>query len=207
MTGVCRFRTITESYYRGAHGILLVYSVTDQESFDNVGRWISEIERVASEDVHMMLIGNNCDRTLDRVVTTEMGLALANQHRLSFMETSARDDVNVQKAFELMTDGIMDNMDGGKRRRERLRLQRHKLGRVQLTWLLCRHYTALDGRGCPEDKLVQLLQDLPFQLFVSIIESLDVTMIHIPDHELGPSAAEQDHADDGPGCRSRCQLQ
>merc|ERR1712164_51540 len=53
-----RFRTITSSYYRGAHGIIVVYDVTDQDSFDNVARWITEIERFAGQDVNKMMVGN-----------------------------------------------------------------------------------------------------------------------------------------------------
>jgi Ras-related protein Rab-1A len=52
-----RFRTITSSYYRGAHGIALVYDVTDQESFDNIKQWTEEVDRYASENVKCILVG------------------------------------------------------------------------------------------------------------------------------------------------------
>ncbi|EDS25976.1 GTP-binding protein yptV1 [Culex quinquefasciatus] len=65
-----RFRTITSSYYRGAHGIIVVYDCTDQESFNNVKQWLEEIERYACENVNKLLVGNKCDLQTKKVVDT-----------------------------------------------------------------------------------------------------------------------------------------
>ena len=62
-----RFRTITSSYYRGAHGIIVVYDVTDQESFNNVKQWMNEIDRYANDKVNKMLVGNKSDLASKRV--------------------------------------------------------------------------------------------------------------------------------------------
>jgi small GTP-binding protein len=66
-----RFRTITSSYYRGAHGIIIVYDVTDQDSFNNVKQWLNEIDRYASDNVNKLLVGNKSDLTANKVVPTE----------------------------------------------------------------------------------------------------------------------------------------
>jgi Ras-related protein Rab-1A len=105
-----RFRTITSSYYRGAHGIIVVYDVTDQESFNNVKQWLSEIDRYASEHVNKLLVGNKCDLTANRVVSYEAGKAFADEIGIPFMEASAKDSTNVEQAFMVMTGAIKDRM-------------------------------------------------------------------------------------------------
>ncbi|KAM7499498.1 hypothetical protein LguiA_023912 [Lonicera macranthoides] len=105
-----RFRTITSSYYRGAHGIIVVYDVTDQDSFNNVKQWLSEIDRYASENVNKLLVGNKCDLTDKRVVSNETGKALADEIGIPFMETSAKNATNVEQAFMAMSADIKNRM-------------------------------------------------------------------------------------------------
>ena len=64
-----RFRTITSSYYHGAHGIIVVYDVTDQVTFSNVKQWLEEISRYASQTVAKLLVGNKSDLEGERVVS------------------------------------------------------------------------------------------------------------------------------------------
>jgi Ras-related protein Rab-8A len=94
-----RFRTITTAYYRGAMGILLVYDVCDEKSFQNMGNWIRNIEQHASENVNKILIGNKCDLVDKKVVDTAKGKALADQYGIKFLETSAKNSINVDEAF------------------------------------------------------------------------------------------------------------
>ncbi|KAI9297306.1 ras-domain-containing protein [Neoconidiobolus thromboides FSU 785] len=94
-----RFKTITTAYYRGAMGILLVYDVTDERSFNNIRNWIRNIEQHASEGVDRILIGNKCDMTEKKVITTEQGQALADEFGIRFVETSAKSNIGVEEAF------------------------------------------------------------------------------------------------------------
>ncbi|KAL3536222.1 hypothetical protein ACH5RR_004683 [Cinchona calisaya] len=95
-----RFRTITTAYYRGAMGILLVYDVTDESSFNNIRNWIRNIEQHASDNVDTVLVGNKSDMDESkRAVPTSRGQALANEYGVKFFETSAKTNHNVDKVF------------------------------------------------------------------------------------------------------------
>lgn len=105
-----RFRTITSSYYRGAHGIIVVYDVTDAESFNNVKQWLHEIDRYASENVNKLLVGNKSDLASKRAVTYEQGKEFADSLGIEFVETSAKNATNVEKAFMTMSAQIKARM-------------------------------------------------------------------------------------------------
>lgn len=105
-----RFRTITSSYYRGAHGIIIVYDVTEMESFNNVKQWLNEIDRYANESVCKLLVGNKCDMVENKVVSTETAKAFAEELGIPFLETSAKDSINVEQAFLTMAGEIKKKM-------------------------------------------------------------------------------------------------
>lgn len=106
-----RFRTITSSYYRGAHGIIVVFDITDRESFSNVRQWMKEVERYAGDNVTRVLVGNKCDLAPKREVSYDEGEALANEFGIRYVETSAKDSTHVEEAFHLMATEIMDKVN------------------------------------------------------------------------------------------------
>jgi len=105
-----RFRTITSSYYRGAHGIIVVYDVTDEATFANVKQWLQEIERYACEGVNKLLVGNKADLTSSKVVDFEAAKKFADELGIPVLETSAKDATNVEQAFLTMAQQIKDRM-------------------------------------------------------------------------------------------------
>jgi Ras-related protein Rab-1A len=105
-----RFRTITSSYYRGAHGIIIVYDITDLESFNNVRQWLFEIDRFASEAVNKLLVGNKMDLEQKRVVQKETAKEFAATLDIPFLETSAKNSTNVEEAFLTMAAQIKTRM-------------------------------------------------------------------------------------------------
>jgi len=103
-----RFYTITSTYYRGAMGIMLVYDVTDSKSFDSIAKWLRNIDENANEDVVRMIMGNKCDMEDKRVIATERGQDVARHHGITFVETSAKTNVNITRAFHELTQQILD---------------------------------------------------------------------------------------------------
>jgi Ras-related protein Rab-1A len=105
-----RFRTITSSYYRGAHGIIIVYDITDKESFENVRQWLFEIDRFASESVCKLLVGNKSDLANKRAVEYATAKAFADEINIPCLETSAKSSNNVEQAFLTMAAQIKNKM-------------------------------------------------------------------------------------------------
>ncbi|KAK9282682.1 hypothetical protein L1049_010902 [Liquidambar formosana] len=105
-----RFGTLTSSYYRGAHGIILVYDVTRRETFTNLlDIWAKEVELYSTnQECIKMLVGNKVDRDSDRAVTSEEGMALAQEHKCLFLECSAKTRENVQQCFKELTLKILE---------------------------------------------------------------------------------------------------
>ncbi|XP_068459035.1 ras-related protein Rab-8B-like [Clinocottus analis] len=105
-----RFRTITTAYYRGAMGIMLVYDICNEKSFENIKNWIRNIEEHASSDVEKMVLGNKCDMADRRQVSKDRGEKLAIDYGVKFLETSAKSSLNVEEAFYNMGRDILHNL-------------------------------------------------------------------------------------------------
>jgi len=104
-----RFRTITSSYYRGAHGICVVFDVTDSNTFKNVRMWFQEVDRYATTFCNKLLVGNKVDMK-NRAVEFETAKAFSDNLKITYMETSAKNDENVEKLFFLMAKEIKEKL-------------------------------------------------------------------------------------------------
>ena len=98
------------SFSIGAQGIIIVYDVTDRETFDNVRTWINEIEKYSQAGVCKILVGNKSDMSDRRQVSFEEGQEFASQFGMPFLETSAKATQNVDLAFDTMTREIKEKM-------------------------------------------------------------------------------------------------
>ncbi|KAF7987650.1 hypothetical protein HCN44_003513 [Aphidius gifuensis] len=105
-----RYRTITTAYYRGAMGFILMYDITNEESFNSVQDWITQIKTYSWDNAQVILVGNKCDMEDERVISFERGKQLAEQLGVQFFETSAKENINVKAVFEQLVDIICDKM-------------------------------------------------------------------------------------------------
>ncbi|GAA6089150.1 ras-related protein Rab-3A-like [Tachysurus ichikawai] len=105
-----RYRTITTAYYRGAMGFILMYDITNEESFSAVQDWSTQIKTYSWENAQVLLVGNKCDLEEVRVITVNRGRELSQQLGLGFLETSAKENVNVKQTFECLVDLICERM-------------------------------------------------------------------------------------------------
>ncbi|KAJ8888063.1 hypothetical protein PR048_007549 [Dryococelus australis] len=105
-----RYRTITTAYYRGAMGFILMYDITNEESFNSVQDWVTQIKTYSWDNAQVILVGNKCDMEDERVISFERGKQLAEQLGIEFFETSAKENINVKAVFERLVDIICDKM-------------------------------------------------------------------------------------------------
>jgi small GTP-binding protein len=97
-----RYKSITNAYYKGAKGAFVVYDITKKESFESIDKWINDLINSSDKNITILLIGNKCDLEEQRKVTKEEGEEKAKSFKIAFMETSALNGQNLDKAFDLM---------------------------------------------------------------------------------------------------------
>lgn len=97
-----RFRSIATAYYRGAHGSLLCYDVTNRRSFESLEGWIQELKSTGESDCVNVLVGTKCDLDSMRAISTEEAKSFAESHQMLMVETSALNKINVDQVFELL---------------------------------------------------------------------------------------------------------
>jgi small GTP-binding protein len=102
-----RFKTLTKNFYKSADGIILVYDITDENSFKNVRIWMKQIDEFGNKKTCKILVGNKCDMEHNRKIATEDGQALAEELKLNFFETSAKENLNVEEVFMTLAKNIM----------------------------------------------------------------------------------------------------
>ncbi|RXG59657.1 Ras-related protein Rab-35 [Armadillidium vulgare] len=102
-----RFRTITSTYYRGTHGVIVVYDVTNGESFANVKRWLHEIDQNCEVVNRILVVGNKNDCPDRKVVLHEDAKRFADQMNIKLFETSAKENINVEEMFTVMTKMVL----------------------------------------------------------------------------------------------------
>jgi len=101
-----RFRSLIPSYIRDSAVAVIVYDVTDRQSFLNTAKWVEEVHTQRGDDVLIFLVGNKTDLVANRKVSTEEGEAKATEHGATFIETSAKAGVNIKPLFRKIATSL-----------------------------------------------------------------------------------------------------
>ncbi|KAK3101634.1 hypothetical protein FSP39_005033 [Pinctada imbricata] len=108
-----RFRTITQSYYRSANGVIIAYDITKKSSFDSVPRWLEDVKRYAGASIVQCLIGNKNDLDHLREVNLSDAKAYAHHHNMiDAIETSAKDNNNIEEVFHAIAKELKRKYGG-----------------------------------------------------------------------------------------------
>ena len=94
-----RFRTITTSYYKGAHAIIIVFDITDKDSFEHIKNWMLDIDKFAKQGVSRILVGNKCDLENQRAVSKDEANEISIKYGIKYLETSAKESINIDSLF------------------------------------------------------------------------------------------------------------
>ena len=113
-----RFKNIISSYYRRASGILLLYNITDRESFESLNSWLIDIEKNTKKDVCKILVGTNCDLEDERKVTYQEGKEFATKNGMKFIEVSVENNININEAFDILLEDIMNKISNKKEKKD-----------------------------------------------------------------------------------------
>lgn len=105
-----RFKTITYQFYRQANGMIIAFDITKQESFENVKTWMNSIYKHADPSIAKVLVGNKIDLEEERVVSKSEGMKLAQEHGMEYIETSARDNVNIHELMQHIMGKVFDTL-------------------------------------------------------------------------------------------------
>ena len=104
-----RFRSITYSYYRGANAIIIVFDLSDKKSFISITEWLKQIEKHAKENVFKFLVGNKSDLVEQRKVSYDEAKQYADEHELPYIETSAKEGININELFDSSIKSFLNN--------------------------------------------------------------------------------------------------
>ena len=109
-----RYKSITNAYYKGSKGALVVYDISKRTTFENVNKWIDELKLKGSEDIIIMLVGNKSDLEDKREVQIEEVENKSKLYKIAFCETSAMNGKNIEQVFDSLTDEIMKSVEKAK---------------------------------------------------------------------------------------------
>jgi Ras-related protein Rab-1A len=108
-----KFRAISAQYYRGAHGVILVFDITNRDTFAHIPDWVDQVRKYNKMNATILLVGNKCDLKSFRQVSEEEAKKLAADLELTYIETSAKDAHNIEHAFATLLEQSVASVSAG----------------------------------------------------------------------------------------------
>ena len=102
-----RFRNIAKNYFQSSDGFLILYDISNHESFETLDYWVEEIKSNSQELAKMILVGNKCDLINERKIKKEEGENYAKNKKIRFFEVSAKEGTNINTAFDTLVKDIL----------------------------------------------------------------------------------------------------
>ena len=102
-----RFKSVAKNYFNSSDGFIVIYDITNRESFNNIDNWVSQINDVANKSVKFVLFGNKSDLQDSRAVNYDEGAEIAKKNSMVFYETSAKNGENINEGFEFLVDEML----------------------------------------------------------------------------------------------------
>eukprot|EP00347_Sterkiella_histriomuscorum_P002743 403366976 len=169
-----RYRALTHAYYRNAVGALLIYDITDRQSFENLKKWQSELANHSEANTVMILVGNKCDLSDQRAIKIEEAEKFAQSNNMAFIETSALNAKNVNIAFKNLITEIFKISQVGKFNQQVKELDVTSFNNTQTTGALSKpttHQTSHKGAGSNNISKSIILTSNDHKMKSSIVES------------------------------------
>lgn len=108
-----RFRSVSKAYFRNALGAILVFDLTNRQSFDDLNVWFNDLRQLCAPNAYIILIGNKVDLEDDRQIVESEANAFAQRYDLVYLETSAKKGNNIAEAFVRLGKEIYRKVKSG----------------------------------------------------------------------------------------------
>ena len=103
------YRAVTKQYYRGSNGAILIFDLTDQNTFNDLKKWIKDIKNYGEKNTQVIIVGNKLDLVGQRKVSHSQAANFCRENNYKYIEASAKDGTNLLKIFEELTFDLANN--------------------------------------------------------------------------------------------------
>ena len=106
-----KYRAITKNLFLKVQAALIVYDITNEETFNNLKTWVRSIKEECGKQIQMLIIGNKNDLNEERVVDKNIAMEYAKEEKIDYLETSSKTGDNIQKAISLLCEKVLENTE------------------------------------------------------------------------------------------------